>query len=230
MPRVVLFDLFNTLVPGGADEERAAMARAMGVDLGVDPDTYASLFYQSYRERYVGAFGDLEATVRTIAEHAGGRPTGSAVRLACARRIAFTRRLLWPSAETLAVLDVLQASGWRLGLVSNCTAETPELWKRTPLAQRFEAVAFSCELGVAKPDPAIYLAACSFLGVKPKDCLYVGDGADNELVGADGLGMSVVRTEEYVSAQETWPRRRIGALGELVTGRPARSPRNGADG
>jgi putative hydrolase of the HAD superfamily len=116
MPRVVLFDLFNTLVPGGADEERAAVARAMGVDLGVDPDTYASLFYQSYRERYVGALGDLEATVRTIAEHAGGRPTGSAVRLASARRIAFTRRLLWPSARHSPCSTYFRArvggSGW----------------------------------------------------------------------------------------------------------------------
>jgi putative hydrolase of the HAD superfamily len=66
MPRVVLFDLFNTLVPGGADEERAAVARTMGVDLGVDPDTYASLFYQSYRDRF-GRTPGLCATHRAHA-------------------------------------------------------------------------------------------------------------------------------------------------------------------
>jgi putative hydrolase of the HAD superfamily len=231
MPRAILFDLYNTLVPGGSDTMRHETARLMGADLGIDPDTYAHLYQRTYPERFVGAFGDLEATVRTLAAMAGGSPTPSGVRLAATRRITMIRSLLWPSAGTLATLDALRANGWRLGLVSNCTAETPELWKRTPLAGRFDAVSFSCELGVAKPDPAIYLAACSFLDVSAADCLYVGDGADRELAGAASLGMTAVQTVEFVRAEGSWPRHRIGTLADLpglLTGLPVESPRNGA--
>jgi putative hydrolase of the HAD superfamily len=216
MPRAVLFDLYNTLVPGGTEAERRAVTRAMGTDVGVDPEVYADLFHRMYPQRFVGAFGDLEATVLALAVQAGASPKPAAVRLAATRRQALVRRLLWPSPETLAALDSLRAKGWRLGLVTNCTAETPELWKRTPLATRFDAVAFSCELGVAKPDPGIYLAVCSFLDTAPTDCLFVGDGADNELSGAAALGMTVMQTEEFIPAQGSWPKQRIAALAELT--------------
>jgi putative hydrolase of the HAD superfamily len=217
MPRAVLFDLYNTLVPGGTAEERTAVAAAMGTDLGVDSEIYVSLYQATYPQRILGTFGDLEATVRTLAIRAGATPTQAAVRLAATRRQTMIRKLLWPSAATLAALDALRANGWRLGLVTNCSAETPELWKRTPLASRFDAVGFSCELGVAKPEPGIYLAVCSFLDVAPVDCLYVGDGADNELAGAAGLGMTVLQTEEFVTAPRAWPKQRITELADLAS-------------
>jgi putative hydrolase of the HAD superfamily len=235
MPRAILFDLYDTLVGGGNEDERGAVNRAMGTDLGIDPDNFAAEWSQTRGLRFVGALGDLEATVRAVAIRLSGSPTPSALRLAATRRLTLTRRLLWPSAATLSALDDLRHHGWRLGLVSNCSAETPELWKRTPLASRFDAVGFSCELGVAKPDPAIYLAVCSFLSVAPTDCVYVGDGASGELAAAAGLGMAVVRTEEFTVADSAWPRERVSSLGELVplvgvTGPPVRNPRSAAGG
>jgi putative hydrolase of the HAD superfamily len=216
MPAAVLFDLCNTLVDGG-DGARDATMDAMAADLGVDPAWFRQLWRESWRERCTGAFGDAEATVRAVALRAGARPTDAAVRLACTRRLSVARNLLWPRPSTLAALDALRAAGWRTAVVSNCTAETPQIWKTTPLAPRFEATAFSCELGVAKPDPAIYLAACSALRVAPTECLFVGDGADDELPAAAGLGMTVIRTEEFKPGAGTWPRQRINALGDLVT-------------
>jgi putative hydrolase of the HAD superfamily len=235
MPRAILFDLYDTLV-GPQLGQRREVSRSMGADLGVDPDRYADEFAASYPLRIVGALGDLESTVRAVAVRVGGTPSPASVRLAATRRIALTRELLWPSAATLTALDELRDNGWRLGLVSNCSAETPELWKRTPLASRFDAVGFSCELGLAKPDPGIYLAVCSFLAIAPTGCVFVGDGADGELAGAAALGMAVIRTEEFTVAEGNWPKQRIGALAELpallggVSGPPGRSPRSVAGG
>jgi putative hydrolase of the HAD superfamily len=231
MPRAVLFDLYDTLVPGGSDTLQNQTARSMGTDLGIDPDLYAELYDTTLPERSTGAFGDVEATIRTVAAMAGRTPTPPMVRLAAIRRIAMVRSLLWPSAAVLSTLDALRADGWRLGLVTNCTAETPELWKQTPLVSRFHAVGFSCELRVAKPDPAIYLSVCSFLDLSAADCVFVGDGGSQELSGAAGLGMMVVRTEEFVRSDASWPRHRIGAIGELpalLSGLPAGSPRSAA--
>jgi putative hydrolase of the HAD superfamily len=228
MPAAVLLDLYNTLIDGGADPRRNQVNAAMGADVGADPERFAALYRQTYPQRFLGATGDLESTVRAVAIAAGAAPTAAQVRLAATRRRNLARELLWPSPETLAALEGLRAAGWRLGLVSNCSAETPEQWKRTPFATRFDALGFSCELGVAKPDPAIYLAVCSFLNVSPTDCVYVGDGADDELSGAAKLGMAVIRTVEFQPSSSTWPRSRIESLSELpaLIGPPARSPRS----
>jgi putative hydrolase of the HAD superfamily len=43
-----------------------------------------------------------------------------------------------------------------------------------------------------KPDPRIYYMATEQLGVQPEDCLYVGDGASQELPGAAKVGMNPV--------------------------------------
>jgi putative hydrolase of the HAD superfamily len=226
MPQAVLLDLYNTLVSGGSERRRDEVNTSMGADLGVDPDRYAALFRQTYPQRLLGATGDLEATIRAVALLAGASPTAAQVRLAATRRRSFARELLWPSPSTLEALDGLRANGWRLGLVTNCSVETPEQWKRTPFATRFDALGFSCELGVAKPDPGIYLAVCSFLDVAPTDCVYVGDGADGELSGAANLGMAVIRTVEFEESSASWPRSRIDSLAELpaLIGRPVRSP------
>ena len=229
MPRAVLLDLYHTLVDGGSDERWRHVNRAMGADLGVDPDRYAAAYLASSAQRFVGALGDLEATVRAVSVSCGVSPAPAAVRLAATRRLAEVRERLWPSAATLHALDRLRADGWRLGLVSNCSAETPTLWPSTPLAARFEAVGFSCALGSGKPDPAIFLAVCSHLGVAPTDCVFVGDGEGDELPAAANLGMSVIRTVEFVPSSSPWPPRRVGSLAELpdllgVSGPPARSP------
>jgi len=95
MPRAVLLDLFNTIVAGG-DAERDAVTATMARDLGVDPELFVRLHHESWPQRSRGTLGELESTVRNLAARAGGAPTHSAVRLACARRIDLTRRLLWP--------------------------------------------------------------------------------------------------------------------------------------
>src|SRR5206468_8073197 len=55
-----------------------------------------------------------------------------------------------------------------------------------------DAPVFSFVLGVKKPAAEIFLACCTQLGVEPADCLYVGDGGSNELVGARAVGMRAV--------------------------------------
>lgn len=78
-------------------------------------------------------------------------------------------------------------------LISDCTHELPAFLPSLPVAPLLDAQIFSVELGVCKPDPEIYLAACHRLGVAPTDCLYVGDGGSHELTGAAAVGMTPVR-------------------------------------
>jgi putative hydrolase of the HAD superfamily len=43
-----------------------------------------------------------------------------------------------------------------------------------------------------KPARQIYERACAELGVEPAECLFVGDGANDELRGAQDVGMRPV--------------------------------------
>jgi putative hydrolase of the HAD superfamily len=57
---------------------------------------------------------------------------------------------------------------------------------------------FSFAVGVVKPDPRIYLNAIEQLGVKPEDALYIGDGGDDELAGAQRAGLRAARADWFV--------------------------------
>lgn len=215
MPRAVIFDLYNTLVPGG-DAERQALVATQADDLGVDPRALWAVWAATWPQRSIGATGDLASTLRMLCDRIGAHPSPERIRLACARSEELTRRLLWPKPQTLAVLDALRRAGWLLGLVSNTAGTTGPLWPTTPLCGRFgAAAALSSVVGAAKPDPAIFLMVCRQLGVDPTECVYVGDGADNELGAAAALGMLVVRTTQYKPAEGLWPPHRIADLAEL---------------
>ena len=43
-----------------------------------------------------------------------------------------------------------------------------------------------------KPDICIYEEALKRLGIDPGDCIFVGDGGSNELVGARKAGMKAI--------------------------------------
>ncbi|MBE1159113.1 HAD family hydrolase [Dyella acidiphila] len=62
------------------------------------------------------------------------------------------------------------------------------------------------DIGSAKPDPRIFLAAAERLGVAPENILHVGDDPELDVVGARDAGM---RTAWINRAGHRWP----GALG-----------------
>jgi HAD superfamily hydrolase (TIGR01509 family) len=128
----------------------------------------------------------------------GGTPINQQVTRAGEHRRALARRVLNAvSAGTLDVLDSLRENGHLLALISNATSETAEAWPQSPLARCFDVAVFSCDVGLAKPDPAIYRIAAERLGLAPGECVFVGDGADGELAGAAAVGMTVLRTVEH---------------------------------
>jgi len=67
-----------------------------------------------------------------------------------------------------------------------------------------DAVVASGEVGVRKPDPAIFRIACERLGVAPGDASYVGDRLQTDAIGAAGaglLGVWIDRTDAATEAQ-----------------------------
>lgn len=210
----MIFDLFNTLVPG-ADTERDQVLERMADVVGVDAAAFVRAHHETWPDRLV-RWGAAE-TIRILAGRLGASPAPAAVERAVTLRCELGTKLLADvTPATLAALDALRARGFRLALCSNTSAETADLWPASPLAARFAATAFSPQVGAAKPDPRSYLAATDALGVRPDQCWFVGDGADGELAGAAAVGMAVIRTTEFQDTDPTWPGRPVTALSELA--------------
>ncbi|MEW2427855.1 HAD-IA family hydrolase [Micromonospora sp. NPDC047644] len=215
MSRPVIFDLFHTLVHG-ADDERDRVVGEMALVVGVAPAALVAAYHATWRDRLVR--WDVEDTVRILAGRLGGTPTDEKVERAAEHRRALARRVLGAvSTATLDVLDVLRDGGHPLALISNATSETAEAWPQSQLARRFDVAVFSCEVGLAKPNPAIYRIAAERLGVAPAECVFVGDGADGELAGAAAVGMTVLRTTEHNDTDPSWGGRAFASLGDLPT-------------
>src|SRR6185312_3890966 len=96
-------------------------------------------------------------------------------------------------ADAVSTLLALRRLGLSSGLISDCTHELPAFLPSLPVADLLDARVFSVEVGFCKPDPRIYWAACEELGVRPEECVYVGDGGSRELSGAAAVGMTAVR-------------------------------------
>ena len=91
------------------------------------------------------------------------------------------------------VIDAVRATrarGIRTAIVTNNVREYGETWKRMiPIDELFDTVVDSCELGVRKPNPAIYEIALERLGVSdPSRAVFLDDFYGN-VVAARNLGL-----------------------------------------
>ncbi|MBW2275058.1 MAG: HAD family phosphatase [Deltaproteobacteria bacterium] len=75
----------------------------------------------------------------------------------------------------------LRAEGYRTALVTNNVMEFREHWRSVlPLEELFDVVVDSSEVGMRKPNPAIFLHALELLeGVAPEGAVFLDDYAGN---------------------------------------------------
>ena len=94
--------------------------------------------------------------------------------------------------DVLPALDALASAHPEavLGVVTNGEAG-PQRAKLAAigLAERFSVIVASGQVGVAKPDRAIFALACERLGVKPAHAAHVGDRLDLDARGAAAAGL-----------------------------------------
>lgn len=193
--RAVVFDLFITLTDWEAERCRPRMMEDLAVALGADPSEFSSLMRATFTERVVGEMGDARATFSRLATTLGCEVRPAELDRVVAMRYEQTRQTLAPRAGVLNAITDLRIDGYVIGVLTDCTAETPELWPSLPYAALVDAVTFSCHVGHRKPHPAGYHDIIRKLGVAAGDCLYVGDGSSAELTGATSAGMTAVIVE-----------------------------------
>jgi len=102
--------------------------------------------------------------------------------------------------DVAALLEMCQKGGVRMGVISaGLQVKQAEKLLRLGALRYFDAQAifFTDQLGVGKPNPKVYRKAAAGAGVDPSRALYVGDRAAHDVVPARAVGM---RTVLYVGA------------------------------
>lgn len=91
--------------------------------------------------------------------------------------------------EMLALVEDVRRSGLKTGLLSNSWGA--DFYPLERLTGIFDDIVISGEVGMRKPDAAIFHLACERLGVQPAGCLFVDDHPGH-LEAAKELGMTTV--------------------------------------
>jgi putative hydrolase of the HAD superfamily len=90
--------------------------------------------------------------------------------------------------EVLDTIEFLRAAGVPVALCTNATDDLRDDLARFGLAEAFDAVASSAEIGYVKPMPEFYRAACDTVDTAPGFCLLVDDVVRN-IAGARAAGL-----------------------------------------
>ena len=168
---------------------------------GIEPDAVRSRFRDDARCRELliafetGALEE-EAFETQFAPYLGVEAPG------------LVERLFAGSAPDEPMLDAVRrarAAGVRTGLVSNSWGT--RRYPRELLAELFDGVVISGEVGIRKPSPEIYRLGAESIGLAPHACVFVDDLPFN-LTPAAELGMATVH---HRTAAET-----IGELERLL--------------
>lgn len=194
----VIFDLFGTLV-----EDFTFSISATSTDLaevlGAPHEPFTRMWRQTSDMRVNGAFQTVEASILHVCDEIGVQVSPEQLGTAVNGRLKQIRAALEPKRDALETLTRLKTSGYKRGLLSNCSIEIPVLWPQTGFANLFDATVFSSRECLKKPDPAIFTLACERLGVAPGSALYVADGENYELAAAAKLGLHPVLIRNSLS-------------------------------
>jgi putative hydrolase of the HAD superfamily len=197
--KALIFDLFYTLINPLSPENMAENEYRV---LGMSRDDFEGRNAVDYEVRAGGAIRDPYEMMTHILR--GLDIPEEKIREAAEARLRRIRRGLFGVDEkNLALLRRFREGGIKTALVSNADIADIWYWKDCPLSGAFDHTIFSCDAGLLKPDPRIYLLALDGLGLPPERCLYVGDGGHQELRGARKAGLTTVLTTEYPAG--LWP-------------------------
>ena len=192
--RAVIFDMYETLVT--QFESPLYYGSQIARDLGLVPEDFLPGWRATEEHRATGRLTFEAVMEQLMRKH--GIYTPEKHRQVVEKRKAIQRDCfghLHPGI--LPMLRGLKERGIRVGLITNCFSEEAELIRESELYPCFDVPCLSWEVGVRKPDPAIYRLCAEKLGVPPEQCLYVGDGGSRELETARELGMYPVQATWY---------------------------------
>ncbi|TDD66169.1 HAD family hydrolase [Actinomadura rubrisoli] len=189
MPDVIVFDLYGVIARTQTPESVRRIEELAGISGAPFWDAYwscrpaydagreSAAYWADVADRLGAAFPDVPALIEADLES-------------------------WTDVDDrmVALVNELADRGRTLGLLSNIITDlVPRFEARhASWLERFDALTYSCRIGVAKPDPRAYEICAERLGVRPADVLFFDDSERN-VAAAREVGM---RAEVFTSPSQ----------------------------
>ena len=95
------------------------------------------------------------------------------------------------------------AAGYKLYVLSNMSREFIDYLRKQPVYSHFDGDIISCEVGVAKPSPAIYDLVLERFGIKAEESIFIDDRIEN-IKAAESKGITAFHfsREDYAGSCE----------------------------
>lgn len=200
--RAIIFDCYSTLIDIRTDEEKDTLFHYLSIYLeyyGIRTDARKlrdtfhlekKRHFHSAKEAYPEI--DLELVFADILRKEGLNNPFLA-ESCCKLLRALSRERFQLFEDSLPVLVEMKKAGYPLAIVSDaqkvfCVQEG-EILGLTPF---FNHTIMSTHLGFRKPDPRIFLVACTLLETPPAETVYIGDNLETDVKGAQGIGMKTI--------------------------------------
>jgi putative hydrolase of the HAD superfamily len=175
MPNIkwIFFDIGYTLVnEDDAWKERIAKQIATMENATVTSDVFLAMMIEAsrqYQNNYAIVLERLQVTHK--------------------ERYPAEKEVLYEDAQL--VLRGLYGK-YKLGIIANQIGGLSHRLQKFGILQYFDLLVSSSEVGFAKPDERIFLKAVSLAGVRPEDCLMIGDRLENDIFPAKKIGMKTL--------------------------------------
>ncbi len=224
--RGVIFDLYGTLIDGWDVTQARQRTTQLAEALQAPLKPFQELMERTYTERATAALGDLPQMLRELCRRVGHEPQAAALeRAAVLRWEQFREVLSRPREETPSLLATLRDRGLQVGVISDSSSETPEIWPTLSWTAPIQVALFSWTERRRKPAPELYHKALAGLGLHASEALYIGDGGSQELSGAESCGLTALRIDHHPTdpeahlrfdPDEAWRGRELGTLTEIL--------------
>ncbi len=193
--RWLFFDLGNTLI----SEEKAIKDRIQQM-----VSAFTELGMQVSEEVIERAFEEASAEFapRLIAravEKLASDPSDCAFVL---QRVKYRKELEEPYPQAYEVLSKL-ASRYKIGVIANQSAGTEARLESYGLTSFISLCLSSAEVGLKKPNPAIFQLALERTQCEPHQAVMIGDRIDNDIRPTRSLGWKTIRVLQGFAKVQT---------------------------
>ena len=182
--RAVIFDYGDVL----CKQDPAAHRRLLDIT-GMDSKTFEPLYWRDRHDYDLGNF-DGPAYWAKFGQNAGIPFTPEQIAALVENDV-----LMWTSVDErmLAWVVALQEAGFYTAILSNMVPEVLRTMRQEfAWLAHFTHQTYSCELRMAKPDPAIFTWTCDHLGVRPEESLFLDDKLVNTRA-AEAVGLHAIQ-------------------------------------
>lgn len=196
--KVVVFDLWNTLIYDSSTDNHEKISNLLGFKDRSEFWDYCDLHFFNKNQTFYEFVKDL-VKERNL-------PDGTFQKIESLWEESKT--LVYTFPESASVLKKLK-SKYKLAIVSNAAEdEANSSLEKLNIKEYFDYIVISCKVGLAKPDKRIFQLALDHFNVEPEETVMVGDNMENDIITPRMMGFKtflIDRRKKYLQYEnESW--------------------------